>query len=121
MKGGKFCFSHLLFYLLECAPMSHCMQPPYTNTSVSNSTSSYFEIFHMKHDKHVPLSFSSEKKQKTIRQGIFMFHLLLIMNIDCAAFLCKNNFSSCLIAHHFLLSKRLPHSEIFSSFELHPF
>lgn len=69
----------------------------------ATAPSSYCKIFHMKHVKHVPLS-SSEKKQKTIRQGTFMFHLLLIMNIACAAFLCKNNFSSCLIAHHFLFS-----------------
>lgn len=50
----------------------------------------------------------------------FLFHLLLIMNIACVAFLHKNNFSSSLIAHHFLFSERLLQSEIISVFKLHP-
>lgn len=126
MKGGKFCFGPLLFHLLECAPMSHCTQPAHMNAPKAlalsaTAFSSCFKIFHMKHVKHVPLSFSGEKKQKTTCKGTFLFHLLLIMNIACAAFICTNNFSTCLIAHHFLFSKRLLYSEIFSFFKLHPF
>lgn len=49
-------------HLLECAPVSHCMQPAHTNApkALALSTtafSSCLKIFHMKHVKHVPLSF----------------------------------------------------------------
>lgn len=119
MKGGKHCFSPLLFHLLECAPIPLCTKPAHTNTPKAVSTtafSSCFKIFHMKRVKHVPLSLLWQEEAEDCLRGHFLFHVLLIMNIACAAFCHKNSFSSYLITHYLLFSKRPLHSEIFSVF-----
>lgn len=54
-------------------------------------------------------------------KGTILFHLLLIINTACAAFLHKNNISSCLIAHNSIsFSKRLLYKETFSVCRLLP-
>lgn len=66
-------------------------------------------------------AFSGEKKQKAMFKGSFFVPFTANYEYTCAAFLHQNNFLSCLIAHHFLFSKRLLQLEIISAFKLHPF